>query len=371
MKDFKNQVIEKKELARRDKLMKKAFKFKPTKNKNEIAIVGWKWPKDECKEVEIFPTFKGKRVVEIGKDALSGARYTHIIIPNTITSIHEEAFASSNIEKITIPDSVTYIGRDVFRYCSNLKEIRLGCGLSKIEFAAFLCYTHDRDKQEPKSLNVYVNDFDVWNQMNFGAPKATPLGNAKCWRGVEHKVNLYINERLVEGDFVIPSGTKSINDYLFLDCKGIKSVTIPNGVTSIGRSAFSGCENLTSIAIPDSVTSIGRNAFSGCENLTSITIPDGVVSISEYAFRGCKNLTNITLPSSVKVIHDFAFYGCEKLTSITLPHGLVRICSYAFSGCKSLTNVKIPSSVRIIDNYAFKDCENLKNVPGFKIGVFK
>ena len=327
MKDCRNQGIDKKELARRDKLMKKAFKFKPTKNKNELAIVGWKWPKDECKEVEIFPTFKGKRVVEIGEEAFFCARYTHIIIPNTITSIHEEAFADSNIEKITIPDSVTYIGRDVFRYCGNLKEIRLGCGLSKIEFAAFLCYTHDRDKQEPKSLNVYVNDFDVWNQMNFKSHRTTPLGNAKCWRGVEHKVNLYINERLVEGDFVIPSGTKSINDYLFLDCKGIKSVTIPNGVTSIGDHAFSGCENLTSIAIPDSVTSIGRNAFSGC-----------------------KSLTNITLPSNVTSIEDSAFSGCENLTSIAIPDSVTSIGGHAFSGCKSLTNVKIPSSVRIIDN---------------------
>ena len=104
--------------------------------------------------------------------------------------------------------------------------------------------------------------------------------------------NLYLNNELIT-DLVIPSSVTSIGDYAFYVCRGLTSVTIGNSVTSIGKSAFGGCSGLTSITIPGSVTSIGYEAFSGCSGLTSVTIPSSVTSIGYEAFAYCRTLTKI------------------------------------------------------------------------------
>ncbi|MBO7251832.1 MAG: leucine-rich repeat protein, partial [Oscillospiraceae bacterium] len=72
-----------------------------------------------------------------------------------------------------------------------------------------------------------------------------------------------------------------IDNYAFVNCSNLRSITIPDNVTYIGHSAFSGCRELTSINIPDKVTSIGSGAFNGCSSLTNITIPDNVTSIGK------------------------------------------------------------------------------------------
>ena len=57
------------------------------------------------------------------------------------------------------------------------------------------------------------------------------------------------------------SGTKTIPEYAFENCKSLSSVTIPSGVTTIEYGAFYNCGKLTSISIPKSVTTIRYNAF--------------------------------------------------------------------------------------------------------------
>ena len=164
-------------------------------------------------------------VTSIGDGAFADSSLSSITIPNSVTSIGNGAFAGSSLSSITIPNSVTNIGRGAFQNCSSLSSV------------------------------------------------------------------------------TIPNSVTSIGDDVFASCPSLSSITIPNSVTSIGDYAFWNCINLSSVAIPNSVTSIGVRAFRHCFYLTDLTIGSGVTSIGEEAFIYCSNLKKIycyqTTPPSV------------------------------------------------------------------------
>lgn len=115
---------------------------------------------------------------------------------------------------------------------------------------------------------------------------------------------------------IIPNAVTAINNYVFNNCSGLKSVTIPNSVKSIGQDAFYGCSGLTSITTPNSVTSIGREAFGYCNGLKSVTIPNSVTSIDSRVFDCCSELTSVTIGENVNSIGEYAFNYCQKLAEI-------------------------------------------------------
>ena len=232
---------------------------------------------------------------------------TNLIIPNSVTSIGNSAFANcSGLTSVTIGNSVTSIGSSAFSYCSGLTSVTIGSGVTSIGNYAF---------RECSGLTSVT----------------------------------------------IPNSVTSIGSSTFYNCSGLTSVTIPNSVTSIGSSAFYGCSGLTSITIPNSVTSIGNYAFYG-SGLTSVTIPNSVTSIGINAFANCSKLTSVTIPNSVTSIGTYAFFGCSKLTSVTIPNSVTSIGNSAFSGCSGLTSITIPNSVTSIGTYAFFGCSKLTSV---------
>ena len=110
------------------------------------------------------------------------------------------------------------------------------------------------------------------------------------------------------GHAVIPEGTTRIDDYAFLQCDKLVSVSIPNTVEEIGEGAFGSCKNLISITLPSSLGFIEEAAFFGCKGLRSIVIPNGVKMIDARAFAECTSLTEVHLPAGV-AIDSSAFNG--------------------------------------------------------------
>lgn len=196
--------------------------------------------------------------------ALANSRFTSIVIPPSVTTIGETAFAGCNqLTSITIPNSVTSLGDGIFSDCSSLTTIDLPASMRSIPAEAFL--------------------------------------NCKALK-----------------TFDISSSIKIIGGRAFSGCTGIKTIDIPSSVANIGEGAFSGCSALTKITIPPSVTSIEIAVFSDCYALTSVEIPASVTIIKNDAFKNCTALTSIILPLSIQDLQPAAFNGCTALQSITI-----------------------------------------------------
>lgn len=309
------------------------------------------------KEIEI-----PKYISEIGDNAFNNNQYlTKVTLGNDVVRIGKFAFYNcDNLTSITIPEKTTYIDLYALNSCDNLTEIRYNGTLSQ------------------------------WLNLK---------GNYQIMHAnIDRK--LYINDKEISGNLVIPNDTNHISDSAFKGCSGITSITIPSSVVSIGNNAFMGCDLISevrfngtleqwlaiewknslmncgldknlyingkelvgNIIIPNGVTSINNFAFKGCTKITSVTLPEGVISIEENAFSNCSNLASINIPNSVTSIESYAFNSCSSLSNITLPDSLINIGNFAFSGCSNLAKIVIPNKVTRINSYTFNNCDRLASI---------
>ena len=164
----------------------------------------------------------------------------------------------SGLTSVVIPNSVTSIGNQAFYDCTELKIV---INFSNLTFSkgssnyGYVAYYADKVYNVPNSS--IVGDF-VFDKSNDVKTLVCYLGNAT--------------------ELTLPTDYNGENYVIAADAfygnRTITSVTIPNSVTSIGGSAFFGCTGLTSIEIPNSVTSVGNCAFNGCTSLKELRIAD-------------------------------------------------------------------------------------------------
>lgn len=94
----------------------------------------------ESDTVVVIPSkINGFTVETIGHAAFFNSAVTSVTIPDSVTSISDEAFINCpKLTNISIPNSVTYIGFSAFSSCTSLKSITLPSSLSFISGALFL-----------------------------------------------------------------------------------------------------------------------------------------------------------------------------------------------------------------------------------------
>ena len=194
--------------------------------KNEITITGRNLFSSSF--LDIPSTIEGKIVTTIGKATFEDSSLKSITIPNSVTTIGDDAFENcDSLTSITIPDSVTTIGESAFRSCDSLISITIPNSVTTIGELAF--------------------------------------GNCDSLTSI-----------------TIPDSVTTIEGFVFSDCDSLTRITIPDSVTTIGDYAFYDCVSLTSIIIPNSVISIGYDAFADCESITIQCNP------GSYAEKYCK-----------------------------------------------------------------------------------
>ncbi|NLT15923.1 MAG: leucine-rich repeat domain-containing protein [Clostridiales bacterium] len=266
--------------------------------------------------VSVPSALDGYPVVSIGGGTIttgvfhgSRTKVTSITIPNSVTTINDNAFYLCKITSMTIPGSVTYIGHRAFTGCSELTTVSIPSSVTTIESDIFT------NNYKLQSISVNINN-PVYSSEN----------------GI-----LFNKDRTA---------------LLCMPKKASGAYVIPDSITSIGSYAFSFCQNLTSITIPNSVTIIGDSAFISCTSLSSIDIPDSVAHLGANMFNGSTALTSISLPSNITAIPDY-FFMSTGITSMTIPDSVMSIGSYAFSYCANLEAISIPGSIKSVGQNIF------------------
>jgi len=260
-------------------------------------------------------------VTTIGSFAFfMNAALTSVTIPNSVTTIGNNAFDSTSLASVTFGNSVTTIGVGAFYYNIYLTSVAIPNSVTTIGANAFNSST---------SLATLTIGNSV-TTIGDGAFSNTGLTNV-----------------------TIPNSVITIGASAFNSTSSLTSVTIGNSVTTIGDGAFSST-GLTNVTIPNSVITIGTSAFASTYSLTSVTIGNSVTSIGNNAFFGNAALASVTIGNSVTTIGESAFYENFSLVSVTIPNSVTTIGAYAFSNT-GLTSITIPNSVTSIGDYAFGD----------------
>ena len=114
------------------------FDFEFTPDNTAVIVTNYKY-NGAAADVTIPSRYKGKPVTTIGHAAFFNSAVTSVTIPDSVTSISDEAFINCpKLTNISIPNSVTYIGFSAFSSCTSLKSITLPSSLSFISGALFL-----------------------------------------------------------------------------------------------------------------------------------------------------------------------------------------------------------------------------------------
>jgi hypothetical protein len=155
------------------------------------------------------------------------------------------------------------------------------------------------------------------------------------------------------------SNITEIGDYLFYNCKSLKSVTFGPSLKSIGDYAFYST-GITNLYLPDSLQTIDEEAFYNCKSLKSVRFGRNLTSIGVGAFRST-GITNLDLPDSLQTIGEGAFDAGDSLISVSFGRNLTSIGNYTFFST-GIRNLTLPDSLQTIGVQAFQFCIDLTSV---------
>lgn len=133
--DWSNLTIQSGNPAVQDAANEQLFDFEFTPDNTAVIVKKYN---GTAADVTIPSHYKGKPVTMIDHAAFHDSSVTSVTIPDSVTSIPDDAFAfCSQLTNISIPNSVTFIGFSAFNSCTSLKSITLPSSLSTIQSSAF------------------------------------------------------------------------------------------------------------------------------------------------------------------------------------------------------------------------------------------
>ncbi|HFI0577647.1 TPA: leucine-rich repeat protein [Streptococcus suis] len=326
-------------------------------------------------------------------------------LPETLTTIPEEAFKNTGLLSLNLPSSVTRIERAAFAN-AKISTIDFSTGLETIGDGAFSGNRFEK-LELPKSLKelgysafsdnnnltfLYINS-DLEHARYGYYYEATPFKHSNYSSDTK---SLYVEFK---------DGVTKIPAYLFAGAKQVIRVDLPEGLKEIGGSAFHGTSimkdeskesapkppanensnaekeqqnapfdavSMTRLELPDSLETIGNHAFGGIDTLTSVNIPKNLV-VADQAFAGSRNLTHLRNNVEGVRIPD-GMLESTGIATFIVPEGITEIGKYALRDNKQfdigadpfgvslvdrikrpgLTNVILPSTLTKIDSRTFE-----------------
>lgn len=289
---------------------------------------------------------------------------TEIDVHKNIKSVAKDALVGSAYEK-NLGNGALYLGRIVYSYKGDSKNIEIPKDISIIEAGAFLGNTN----LEKITFGYDVEEIGAYAFQNCTNLKTVVFDEAMGILGAGAFKGC---TALTAADFS-ETTLAYIGYEAFSGCTSLKSVKLSETTSEIGDYAFA-YTKIDSIDFGKNINSVGANSFLGTSDLKSINVikknktyssVDGVLYNKDgnelVLFPAAKSGT-FTLPAAVWKICDKAFYG-SALTGIKLESGtsLSEIGVSAFEN-SMITSIEIPAAVTKLSAYTFKNAANLATV---------
>lgn len=289
-------------------------------------------------------------VIGVSDFAFSGMEsLTALSIGENVQRIGQKAFRNASLSEVVLPESVTSVGEDAFWQGSS------------------------------KKLTIYISSFSIDGTFNYDSVEHVYFGTVGplfSYNGNEYGVTKSGGAILLSwngdksgvvelpGSVVDEEGVsrtlQAIGQGVFQNAGNLTKITLPIGLSAICNDAFSNCGSLEEVVYDGAgIDTIGQASFNQCYALRSASFLSGVSSIGDSAFWNCYNIETIALGNNLVRIGNYAFYACNRIHSIVLPDSLKTIGSNAFEGCTSLT-VRFGSNVESIGSYAFANCNAME-----------
>ena len=192
-----------------------------------------------------------------------------LIVSEGITHIGAQSFWSlKTLEHVILPTTLKSIGEGAFAYCDSIVRVKIPEGVEKIDSTAFY---------DCNSLK------GVW----------LPSTLREIGSSAFYSCNLLT-------DIIIPDGVTIMGGSLFRFCENLKTIYLPPSITEKTGAWFGDCTVLTRVRIPNGTTTLYKSEFFNCQYLAEISIPTTVTTIEEKCFAYCVRLKNIYFLGTVE-----------------------------------------------------------------------
>ena len=325
-------------------------------------------------------------VTAIAPYGFQQSNFTKITIPNSVTSIGNNAFENAkNFTEIVIPKSVSSIGTGAFQWCEKLETVTFeaGSALTAINDHTFKGCKLVKKLVIPEGV-VTIGEW-VFENMEAMVELTLPATLESIGSGALVRVPGII---ALTVNAMTPPATKdnTFKDGSFIFNYSGCTLYIPEGT----KNAYSTTEpwsNFINISSGDFIQFVDGDFTYAAKNETEVILTGAkaditaavipakvtyqgkeykVTEIGSSVFLGNQELASVTVPVGVKVIGANAFKDCSKLTEFTFPEGLESIGANAFEGSE-VTDIQLPNSVTSLGNKCFpRSVKNLVLSKGLK-----
>ncbi len=282
--------------------------------------------------------FANSKVTAIPDGAFEGSTLTAIVLPDSVVSVGEYAFAGSALASFK-GEQLRSIGSYAFANCAALTKIALADGVTEMGEAVFSECIALTEVTLPSVTQL--GDYTFWgatklHTVTFGAT-ATTTGKYT-----------FANTPVV--NVVLGGATEVISEGAFYGCESLESIALPSAkeddatsktVTKIEAYAFEGCYKLKTVYGIEEVEDFGALSFYNTA-LTELNL-ERATYISYMAFATQEGRTpsydTLSIPVAV-TIEDYAFFGGGE-SSVTLPASLKTLGAAAFADSDKLATITV------------------------------
>lgn len=317
-------------------------------------------------EVKLPSKLGGLSVITVGEGCFEGNETVVSVKFNSeIVTVKDRAFKDCTaLKEVTKTESLTSLGASAFEGCSALEEFEYPESVTAVPEKCFAGCTALKEIKEHKNLkNVAADAFKDTAWENAQPDGALNFG--RVLYGVKGQVK----------DIVVPKDVSLIEDYVFLGCDYIETVTLGPDVEEIGLYAFQNCTNLKEFNFDEAIGVLEAGAFKGCSSLEVADFSETTLATIGYeAFAGCTSLEEIKLPETLSDIGDFAFAD-TKFKEIEFGKNISAVGANSFVGNTTLETINVVDKNKeysSVDGVLYnKKGSSLVTFPAGKTGTFE